>query len=369
MAVPLVDLGRMPREYGDATRAAIDRVLTHRQFVLGDEVRDFEAAMGEHLGVPCLGVSSGTDALLLGLLTLGIGPGDEVLTTPFSFLATAGVIARVGARPRFLDIDPTTFELDITRLEEVERGDIRAIMPVHLFGHVMDLDPVFAWAGDDVVVFEDAAQALGAKDAAGRPGGTRGALAGFSFFPTKNLGAFGDAGLLAVGDPEVYERARRLRSHGQVGVYRHEEVGGNFRLDALQAAVLGAALPFLDGFCATRRRNAQGYLARLEAAGLLDGRVVPPRCDANHSMHQFVVRIPGGRRDAVREGLKERGIGSAVYYPIPFHLQPCFRDLGFARGDFPQAERAAEEVLALPIFPGLTAREIDEVVEALQDLA
>lgn len=366
MTVPFMDLGRVPAGQDRAVREAVLRVLDHRHYILGREVEAFEAAMAARLGgVPVVGVSSGTDALLLALMALGVGPGDRVVTTPFSFFATAGVVVRLRARPVFVDIEPRAFGLDVRRLADLDRTGVKAAIPVHLFGDTIDLDPVLAWAGDDVAVVEDAAQAIGGTDARGRVAGTVGAMGAFSFFPTKNLGSIGDAGMLVTRDAALAERLRRLRGHGQTARYLHAEVGGNFRLDAIQAAALAATLPFLDAATAARRRHAAGYLERFAAAGLLDGRIVPPEIHARHTVHQFVIRVPGGRRDAVLAALRERGVGAAVYYPVPFHLQPCFRDLGYREGGFPEAERASREVLALPVFPGLTGAELDEVVSAL----
>ena len=239
-------------------------------------------------------------------------------------------------------------------------------MPVHLFGHVMDVDALQA-AAPGVPIFEDAAQALGAKDARGRPGGTTGVMGAFSFFPTKNLGAAGDAGMAVTRDAALYDALRTLRAHGQKGQYEHAIVGGNFRLDAIQAAVLLAALPHLASLTAVRRENAARYSTLIRDAGLLDGRVRLPAIGPEHSVHQYVIRVTGGHRDAVQAALKARGIGTMVYYPVPFHLQECFRGLGYKRGDFPEAERAAAEVLALPIFPGLTPSEQDEVVTRLRE--
>ncbi|MAG32373.1 MAG: transcriptional regulator [Deltaproteobacteria bacterium] len=368
MNVPFVDLGRLPAERDAAVRDAVLRVLDHRRFILGPEVLGFERAMADRVdGAHVIGVSSGTDALLLALMALDVGPGDRIVTTPFSFFATAGVVARLGARPVFVDIEPRSFGLDASGLADVERTDVKAIIPVHLFGDVIDLDPIAAWAGPGVAVLEDAAQAIGAVDVRDRVAGTIGAMGTFSFFPTKNLGACGDAGMVVTRDDGLAARLRRLRGHGQTEKYLHAEIGGNFRLDAMQAAALAASLPWLDELQRARRRNAERYLDAMTARGLGE-RVVLPRLHERHTAHQFVVRVPGGRRDDVLAGLRECGIGAAVYYPHPFHLQPCFAYLGYGAGDFPEAERAAQEVLALPIFPGLTEPEQTAVVAALDAL-
>jgi dTDP-4-amino-4,6-dideoxygalactose transaminase len=360
-----MDLARAMAPYDAAVRDSVVRVLAHRQFILGSEVEAFERAMGDALGgVPVVGLSSGTDALLAGLMALGVRRGDVVLTSPFSFFATAGTVVRLGATPRFLDVEPDTFGMDVARLGRRDLDGVKAIVPVHLFGSVIDLDPILA-AAPGVPILEDAAQAIGAEDRKGRAGGTVGSIGAFSFFPTKNLGAAGDAGMAATRDPALLASLLALRAHGQRSQYDHAVVGGNFRLDAIQAAVLRAALPHLPALTAQRRENASRYDLLLRGSGLLDGRVTVPRVTAGHSFHQYVVRIAGGRRDEVQAALKARGIGTMVYYPIPFHLQECFRGLGLRRGDFPEAERAAAEVLALPIFPGLTASEQEEVVGAL----
>jgi len=309
-------------------------------------------------------LSSGTDALLASLMALGIGPGDRVLTTPFSFFATAGVVARLGARPVFMDVQRDTFEMDLSRLESCEKEQIKAVIPVHLFGHVMELDPLLEWAGERPVI-EDAAQALGARDRRGRPPGSLGTCAAISFFPTKNLGALGDAGMLVTRDGDLARLVARLRVHGQLDSYRHTRVGGNFRMDALQAAALGAALPFLPQLIGERREHAALYERLFKAAGLAGGPLVLPRLDPGHAYHQYVIRIPEGRRDGVLGALKARNIGAGVYYPLPLHLQPCFKDLGYHEGDFPEAEQAAREVLALPVFPGLQDQEQRRVVEAV----
>jgi dTDP-4-amino-4,6-dideoxygalactose transaminase len=361
-----MDLRRATAPFAEAWRSAALRVLDHRQFILGPEVETFEAAAGAALdGLHAVGMSSGTDALLAGLMALGVKRGDRVLTSPFSFFATAGTIMRLGAVPVFVDVDPRHYGLDPAKLSGLRASDFACVIPVHLFGHADDLDPVLAWAGA-VPVLEDACQAIGSRDRRGRIAGGVGAIGAFSFFPTKNLGAAGDAGMCTTRDPAVAARLKLLRAHGQSKQYHHDVVGGNFRLDAMQAALLGAALPHLPALNAARRENAARYETLLREAGLLDGRVFAPEIDAGHTVHQYVIRIGGGRRDATQAKLKERGVGSMVYYPSPFHVQDCFRDLGYRRGDFPEAERAAAEVLALPIFPGLTAAEQEEVVRELK---
>lgn len=364
--IPLLNLKPQYAAIRDEVRAAIDRVLESQQFVLGPEVDAFEREVGEYIGARhAVGVSSGTDALLIALMSLGVGPGDEVITSPFSFFATAGVIARLGARPVFADIDPCTFNLDARAALDRVTGATRAIMPVHLFGRCADVELLNRAAADHgFAVIEDAAQAIGAEDSSGRRAGTLGAIGCFSFFPTKNLGAFGEGGLLATADTGVDEQLRILRVHGMEPKYSHRVVGGNFRLDALQAAVLRVKLRHLPVWTEGRRRNADIYRARIREAGL-DDRLSMPEDTTSHVYNQFVIRA--SRRDELREHLARRGVGTEVYYPIPLHLQECFRSLGYAPGDFPAAEVAAREVLALPIYPELDEAQIATVVSAIAE--
>lgn len=365
MTVPFIDLGRVMAPFTEDMKAAALRVLSHRQFILGKEVEAFEAACSKALdGQHVIGMSSGTDAILAGLMALGVGHGDRVITTPFSFFATAGTISRLGAIPVFCDIEPVNFGLDPNQVAQANSTGVKAIVPVHLYGHVMDMTALMA-ALPGVPILEDAAQAIGARDTAGRVAGQLTALAAWSFFPTKNLGAAGDAGMASTNDPKMAELLRMIRAHGQSSQYAHRMVGGNFRLDAIQAAILGAGLPHLDALNATRRKNARAYEQQIRARGIHADRVVLPNIHEGHSVHQYVVRVKGGRRDAVQAAMKARGVGTMVYYPIPFHLQECFAGLRYQKGAFPEAERAAEEVLALPVFPGLTESELAEVVDAL----
>lgn len=338
--------------------AAFTRVLASRQFILGAEVGAFESELAHYLDTAfAVGVSSGTDALVCALLALDIGPGDEVVTTPFTFIATAEAIARVGARPVFADIDPVTLNLDPARLVRTPRT--RAVIPVHLFGHPAEL----ASLDLDLPVIEDAAQAIGAR-AGGRRVGTLGRLGCFSFFPTKPLGALGDGGAVVTADAALAERIRRLRQHGSAEKHLYVELGGNFRLDALQAAFLRAKLPRLDGWLEERRAAAAAYSQEL--AGLDELALPVTRAGTEPAWAHYVVRVRDGRRDALARHLDARGIATAVYYPRPLHLQPVFAKLGYARGDFPRAERAADEVLALPLFPGLTAEQRGRVVDAVR---
>lgn len=365
--VPLLDLQAHHAPLATEIAAAIDRVVKSQRFVLGPEVQAFEREVAEHLGVPhAVGVSSGTDALLAALMALGVGPGDEVITTPFSFFATAGCIARVGARPVFVDIDPVTFNLDVGRVAGALTDRTKAILPVHLFGQPYDVAGLRAALGDrDVPVIEDAAQAIGARTAAGPVGGL-GAYGCFSFFPSKNLGCFGDGGLVTTTDPELAERARLMRGHGAKPKYHHAVVGGNFRLDALQAAILRVLLPHLPAWTKARRANAARYDAAFADDPLLCEVVhPPPRVEPGHVYNQYVVRVP--HRDELRHFLVERHIGNEVYYPVPLHLQECFRDLGYREGDLPEAERACREVIALPVFPELGEARQARVIAAMHE--
>src|SRR5215510_4538137 len=338
------------------------RVADSQRFIMGPEIEGLERELAKLLGIRhAIAVSSGTDALLLPLMALGITQGDEVVTSTYSFFATAGAIVRVGARPVLVDIDPVTFNIDAGQIEAAMTPRTKAILPVHLFGQSADLDPIMRIAEQyDVPVIEDAAQAIGATYNS-RPLGGIGALGCFSFFPSKNLGAFGDAGLVTTNDDALAKRARLLRTHGMEPRYYHHLVGANFRMDALQAAVLRVKAPHLAAWTDGRRGNAARYRSLFHDAGL-DGVVAlpiePP--DRRHIFNQFVIRT--AERDALKRHLDEQGIGNEIYYPVPFHLQPCFADLGHHEGDFPHAERAAKESLAIPIYGELTREQQERVV-------
>jgi dTDP-4-amino-4,6-dideoxygalactose transaminase len=362
--VPLLDLHAQFGAVESDVRSAIDRVLATQQFILGAEVAALEEEIAGWLGAAhAVGVSSGTDALLVALMALGIGPGDEVVTTPFSFFATAGVIARVGARPVFADIDPTTFNIDASQAAERRTARTRAIMPVHLFGCMAELDLLHdAAAAGEFAIIEDAAQAIGSRDEQGRLAGTTGEFGCFSFFPSKNLGCAGDGGLVTTNSDALAERIRALRVHGSRRKYLHPYVGGNFRLDALQAAILRAKLPHVDSWTKARRSNARRYRVGFGEAGLGD-LVKLPEDVPGHCYNQFVIRVP--RRDALHSYLAKHGVGSEIYYPVPLHLQECFAHLGYAEGAFPYAESAAHEVLALPIFPELEPSQQERVIELI----
>jgi dTDP-4-amino-4,6-dideoxygalactose transaminase len=365
MRVPLLDLQAQYQPLRDEILAAITRVCDSQRFIMGPEIESLENELCRLIGVKhAIAVSSGTDALLLALMALDIKAGDEVVTTAYSFFATAGAIVRVGARPVLVDIDPATFNLDPAQVAAAITPRTKAILPVHLFGLSADLDPIVeAAARAGVPVVEDAAQAIGSTYKS-RPAGAIGAFGCFSFFPSKNLGAFGDAGLLTTEDDALAARARLLRTHGMQPKYVHHLVGANFRMDALQAAVLRVKAPHLPAWTEGRRANAARYRRLFLAAGL-DGAVTLPfePADRTHIFNQFVLRVP--ERDALKRHLDEQGIGNEIYYPVPFHLQPCFADLGYRRGDFPHAERAAEDSLAIPVYSELTAAQQETVVSAI----
>jgi dTDP-4-amino-4,6-dideoxygalactose transaminase len=361
--VPLLDLRAQYATIRDEVDEAIRRVVESQYFILGPEVKAFENEIAGVCGVKrAIGVSSGTDALLVALMALDVRPGDEVVTTPFTFFATAGVIARLGAIPVFVDIEPQSFNIDPDLLACAIGPRAKAVVPVHLYGRCVD-PAVYRIAADaGVPVIEDAAQAIGATDPQGRTAGSIGFGACFSFFPTKNLGGFGDAGLVTTGDDAFADLVEALRVHGGEQRYYHPRVGGNFRLDALQAAVLRVKLKRLPEWNAARRRNADRYRELFAGAGLED-RITPPADLEGHIYHQFVIRAQD--RDGLRDHLQRSGIASEVYYPLPLHLQECFAGLGHAAGDFPVAETAAREVLALPIHPELTDVQLEAVTGAI----
>jgi dTDP-4-amino-4,6-dideoxygalactose transaminase len=353
MIVPLLDLQAQYARIREEVREAIDRVCNAQQFIMGPEVEALEAEVGAFCGMPhAVGMSSGTDALLAALMVADVGPGDEVVTAAYSFFATAGTIARLGARAVFVDIDLATFNVSPAAALGALNPRTKAVVPVHLFGRLAEVDLLVAEARRRAVpVIEDAAQAIGARDAPGRAVGGLGASACLSFFPSKNLGGFGDGGMVLTSDAAVAERLRAIRVHGARRKYYHEIVGGNFRLDAIQAAVLRVKLRHLERWNQMRRRNAQRYRELFAATGVLDWLTVPAD-SPGHVYNQFVVRCPG--RDELRKFLAAHGVGSDVYYPLPLHLQPCFRAWGYAPGDFPAAEQASRECLALPVYPELT---------------
>ncbi|MCM3881644.1 MAG: DegT/DnrJ/EryC1/StrS family aminotransferase [Vicinamibacterales bacterium] len=365
--VPLLDLQAQYAPLREPVMAAIARVCDSQRFIGGPEVDALERELAGMLQVShAVGMSSGTDALLAALMAIGVGPGDEVVTSTYSFFATGGCIARLGARPVFVDIDPSTFNLDCQLVDAACSAATKAILPVHLFGLAADMDEILEVARRrGIPVIEDAAQAIGARRN-GRTAGAFGTMGCFSFFPSKNLGAFGDAGLVTTNDATLAARLRLLRNHGDEPKYFHKMVGGNFRLDALQAAVLRVKAPHLAGWTEGRRRNADTYRQLINAAGL-GGKVTlpiePPGCF--HIYNQFVIRVPS--RDALRAHLSSRGVETEIYYPIPLHLQECFASLGGRRGQCPHAEAAAQESLALPIYGELTDAQLCHVVDAIAE--
>ena len=361
--VPMFDLTRQWSEVSDDVRAVLERVFATQQFILGPEVAALEKECTAYLRVKrAVAVSSGTDALLAALMTLGVGSGDEVITTPFTFFATAGVIHRLGARPVFADIDPRDFNLDPDRVAAAVTPRTRAIIPVHLYGQAADMDALVA-AAPGVPLVEDCCQAIG-TEYNGVPAGGIGALGCFSFFPTKNLGAFGDGGLVTTNDDGLADRTVDMRVHGMRPKYVHRFVGGNFRLDAMQAAILRVKLRRLPGWIAKRQAGAAHYRELFTGAGLIGTVTLPAELPGRgHTYHQYVVRVP--KRDALREHMAKEGVGAEIYYPISLHEQECFADLGYRKGDFPESEKAEAEVLALPIFPELRADERERVVAAI----
>lgn len=362
MKVPLLDLKAQFAPMREEILSAVTEVFDTQYFIMGPRVGDFECAMAGYVGTPyALGVSSGTDALLLALMTIECGSEDEVVTTPYTFFATAGSIARTGARPVFVDIDPQTYNIDTTAAAEACTKKTRAIMPVHLYGQCADMTALRACVkGTKIQLIEDAAQAIGAK-MGDEAAGTMSDFGCFSFFPSKNLGGAGDGGLITMQDEELFKRAHVLRVHGGHPKYYHHFIGGNFRLDALQAVVLEIKLKYLDQWHEGRRRNAAFYDA---AFADYEEIVTPYVAPENYMIYnQYVVRVP--ERDTVLNALLEAGIGCEIYYPVPLHLQKCFAYLGYKQGDFPHAEKAAFETLALPIYPELTDDQKSYVAETL----
>ncbi len=365
VTVPLLDLKAQYATLRDEIRPAVDRVLETQQCINGPDVRTLEREVANYCHAKhCVGVSSGTDAILLSLMALDIGTDDEVITTPYTFFATAGCIARVGAKPVFVDIDPATFNIDPALIEKAITPRTKAIMPVHLFGQCADMDPILAIARKhNLPVIEDAAQAIG-SEYKGQRAGSMGTVGCFSFFPSKNLGAVGDAGAVTCNDDKLAKRLVKLRGHGAEVKYYHDEVGGNFRLDTIHAAVLSVKLKHLDEWTAARQANAAFYTKAIQNNRALRSAMTPPPVvQSRHIFNQYVIRIQD--RDGLKDFLKACQIGTEVYYPVPMHLQKCFADLGYGDGDFPHSEEAARTTLALPIYPELTETQKQYVVDTL----
>ena len=365
MTVPLLDLHAQYAPLREAILAAVTRVCDSQRFIGGPEVEGLERELCEALGVRhAIGLSSGTDAVLAALMALDIGPGDEVITPTYSFFATAGCVVRVGARPVLVDVEPATFNIDVGATLAAITPRTKAIIPVHLFGQAAELAPlVDAAAQRGIAIIEDAAQAIGCSYH-GRPIGAWGAVGCFSFFPSKNLGAFGDAGFVTATDDAIARKLRLIRTHGMEPKYYHHLVGANFRIDAIQAAVLRVKLPHLDAWSDGRRANAARYRALFADAGLNEVTLPCEAPDRTHIYNQFVIRAP--ERDRLKKHLDAAGIGTEIYYPVPFHLQRCFADLGYQPGAFPVAEAAARSSLALPIYPELTPAQQAAVVAAIR---
>lgn len=372
MQIPLLDLKAQYSAIQAEIEAALKEVMESQHFILGPKVAECEQAIAQYSGCShAVGVSSGSDALLACLMAENIGPGNEVITTPYTFFATVGAIARVGATPIFVDIDPTTYNFDVSQIWSKVTSKTRAIIPVHLYGQMAAMDTVMDVAQKyGLVVIEDAAQAIGAENS-GRRAGSIGHYGCFSFFPSKNLGAAGDAGMVVTNDVERAEKLKCLRSHGSKPKYHHRIIGGNFRLDALQAAVISTKFKHLDQWTAARQRNAKKYDQLFWEAGLATADKgsahlsLPSVVTDRHIFNQYVIRV--SCRNQLQTALQQRGIGTEVYYPIPAHLQECFAYLGQGVGSYPESERAANETLALPIYPELSEAQIRYVVESIRE--
>ena len=375
MTVPLLDLTAQHKPIRKDILRAIERVIDKNSFILGEEVKVLEESVAAYCQARYgIGVSSGTDALLISLMALGIGADDEVITTSLSFFATAGSITRLGAKPIFVDINPATLNLDPVKIKLAITSKTRAVIPVHLYGQCADMDPILAIAADhELAVVEDAAQAIGAEYRDGRRAGSMGSMGCLSFFPSKNLGALGDGGMVVTNDEALAHRVRLLRTQGGRPKYYHKVVGGNFRLDTLQASILNVKLPYLDRWTSMRKQNARRYERLFEESGLPEkiGLRLPEAVyrDSNvahfHIYNQFIIRVPN--RDALRTYLKEHGIGSEIYYPVPLHLQECYQSLGYRQGDLPEAEKSCQQNLGLPIYPELTKDQQEIVVKVIKD--
>lgn len=365
--IPLLDLQAQHRKIREEVLAEIVRVVDSQKFILGEDVQKLESEIAAYSNAKfAVGCASGSDALMLALMALDIRPGDEVLTTPYTFFATAGAISRVGAVPVFADVEESTWNLDTNRALEIlqKRPKIRAIIPVHLFGGCAHMDPICRMAAErGIPVIEDAAQSIGAEYKQ-RRAGSIGQLGCFSFFPSKNLGGYGDGGMVTTNDAALADRLKALRVHGRTGTYYHEWIGVNSRLDALQAAILRVKFRHLDSWTAGRQEHAERYRRRLGENGIPVTPCVPAAYQSRHVYNQFVIRCAD--RDGLKAHLKQQGIGSEVYYPLPLHLQPCYADLGYQKGDFPVSEKSAAESLALPVHAEIAAEDIDHIADVIR---
>ena len=365
MQVPLLDLRAQYAPMKEEILKTIAEICDSQRFILGDKVESFEQELTAYCqSGASVGVSSGSDALLIALMAEGIKPGDEIITSPFTFFATVGAIVRAGAKPVFADIDPVTFNIDPAKIAEKITPKTRAIIPVHLFGQAADMDPIVALAKEhNLFIIEDACQAIGAEYK-GKRVGTFAEYGAFSFFPSKNLGCFGDGGAVTCDSAERAQLLKIFRNHGQSKTYIHEYVGGNFRIDAIQAAILSIKLRSLDDWSAARQKNAAIYRELFAAAGLEDQIVLPQTASysVRHIYNQFCILVKDGKRDALKQHLLDNGVGCAVYYPLSLHLQECFKELGGKAGDYPESEKASGEILALPIFGELSREQLEYVV-------
>jgi len=367
--IPLIDLPAQYATIRDDVRAAVNRVFESQHFVLSAEVTALEEEIARYCQTEfAVGCASGSDALLLALMTLGIGESDEVVTTPFTFFATASAVTRLGARPVFVDIDERTFNIDPKLVEKAITPRTKAIIPVHMYGQCADMEPLSKISGQTgIPLIEDAAQAIGAEDR-GRRAGSMGAIGCLSFYPSKNLGGAGDGGMLVTNNPELAQRLQTLHVHGENRKYHHQSIGINSRLDALQAVVLRVKLPYLEDWISGRQDKAAKYERLFADAGLTEKIKTPyARSDSRHVFHLFVIRVRDGRRDDLRSHLQAQEIGCDIYYPVPLHLQECFAYLNYRKGDLPVAERASTETLALPVYPELTDEQQERVVQAVTD--
>jgi len=372
MKVPLLDLKAQYASIKEEIRTAVDDVFDSQYFILGPKVKELEQEIARYSEISyALGVSSGTDALLISLMALGIEPGDEVITTPFTFFSTAGVISRLNATPKFVDIDPDTFNMDPEKLESAITRRTKAVIPVHLFGQCADMDPILEVSSKyGLPVIEDAAQSIGAQYKH-KKAGSMAEFGVFSFFPSKNLGGAGDGGMVITRESALYDKLQVLRVHGARSKYYHKIVGGNFRLDSLQAAVLLVKLKYLDSWSEKRRKNAALYNRLFAQSGLIERGIIKTPVEAykdsgdrnHHIYNQYTLRTRS--RDKLQEYLKEQGVSTAIYYPLPLHLQECFKDLGYLKGDFPEAEKASGSVISLPVYPELTDEQQEYIVEKI----